>query len=121
MADVTIKRFDELESYRGEGGFSLRRHGPRRGACGDEQSLQLPAGWSDYPDHDHAKDGPGGGLRRARGKRRGCRPATRRSPGAGLSFGWDRLRNRSRRGPNGVTLSPSAEHRAGLHAAVIAA
>jgi mannose-6-phosphate isomerase-like protein (cupin superfamily) len=56
MADVTIKRFDELESYKGEGGFCYAAKGLGVSAWG-MNVLRLPAGWSDYPDHDHAKDG----------------------------------------------------------------
>ena len=56
MADVTIKRFDELESYKGEGRFSYAGKTLGVSAWG-MNLLRLPAGWSDYPDHDHAKDG----------------------------------------------------------------
>ena len=56
MADVTIKRFDELASYKGEGRF--RYAAKTLGVSSWGMSvLQLPAGWSDYPEHDHAKDG----------------------------------------------------------------
>lgn len=56
MADVTIKRFDELESYKGEGRF--RYAGKTLGVTSWGMNLlKLPAQWSDYPEHDHAKDG----------------------------------------------------------------
>ena len=56
MADVTIKRFDELESYNGEGRF--RYAGKTLGVTSWGMNLlQLPPEWSGYPDHDHAKDG----------------------------------------------------------------
>jgi mannose-6-phosphate isomerase-like protein (cupin superfamily) len=56
MADVTIKRFDDLESYQGEGRFRYAGKSLGVSAWG-MNILNLPAGWSDYPDHDHAKDG----------------------------------------------------------------
>ena len=56
MADVTIKRFDELDSYKGEGRFSYA--GKTLGVTAWGMNLlRLPGGWADYPDHDHAKDG----------------------------------------------------------------
>lgn len=56
MTDVTIKRFDELESYQGEGRFRYAAKSLGVSSWG-MNILQLPPGWSDYPDHDHAKDG----------------------------------------------------------------
>jgi mannose-6-phosphate isomerase-like protein (cupin superfamily) len=56
MADVTIKRFDDLDSYQGEGRFRYAAKSLGVTAWG-MNLLQLPAGWEDYPDHDHAKDG----------------------------------------------------------------
>jgi uncharacterized cupin superfamily protein len=56
MADVTIKRFDELESYKGEGRFRYAAKTLGVTAWG-MNILHLPPDWSDYPDHDHAKDG----------------------------------------------------------------
>ena len=56
MADVTIKRFDDLDSYSGEGRFSYAGKGLGVTSWG-MNILRLPAGWSDYPDHDHTKDG----------------------------------------------------------------
>jgi mannose-6-phosphate isomerase-like protein (cupin superfamily) len=56
MADVKIKRFDELESYQGEGRFCYAAKSLGVTAWG-MSVLRLPAGWSDYPNHDHVKDG----------------------------------------------------------------
>jgi mannose-6-phosphate isomerase-like protein (cupin superfamily) len=56
MADVTIKRFDDLESYNSEGRFRYAAKSLGVTAWG-MNLLVLPAGWADYPDHDHTKDG----------------------------------------------------------------
>ncbi len=56
MADVTIKRFDDLESYKGEGRFRYAAKSLGVSSWG-MSLLHLPAGWSEYPDHDHSKDG----------------------------------------------------------------
>ena len=55
MADVTIKRFDDLESYNGEGRFRYAAKSLGVSSWG-MNILELPARWSDYPEHDHAKD-----------------------------------------------------------------
>jgi mannose-6-phosphate isomerase-like protein (cupin superfamily) len=56
MADVTIKRIDDLDSYEGKGRF--RYAGRSLGVTSWGMNvLQLPPQWSDYPDHDHTKDG----------------------------------------------------------------
>lgn len=54
MADVTVKRFDELESHGGM--FLYARKGLGVTAWGMNIE-RLPAGWSEYPEHDHAEDG----------------------------------------------------------------
>ena len=54
MADVTVKRFDELESYGGQ--FLYAGKGLGVTAWG-MNVLKLPPKWADYPEHDHAKDG----------------------------------------------------------------
>ncbi len=54
MADVTVKRFDELESYRGQ--FLYAGKGIGVTAWG-MNVLKLPPNWTDYPEHDHAKEG----------------------------------------------------------------
>jgi mannose-6-phosphate isomerase-like protein (cupin superfamily) len=56
MADVTVKRFDELESYKNEGHFNYAARTLGVTAWG-MNLLKLPPAWPDYPDHDHAKDG----------------------------------------------------------------
>lgn len=54
MADVTFKRFDELDSHADK--FLFARKGVGVTAWG-MNVLRLPANWDDYPDHDHASDG----------------------------------------------------------------
>jgi len=54
MADVTVKRFDELESYAGQ--FLYAAKGVGVTAWG-MNVLKLPPSWAKYPDHDHAADG----------------------------------------------------------------
>jgi len=56
MADITIKRFDDLDSYQGEGRFRYAAKSLGVSSWG-MNILKLPAGWSDYPEHDHSKDG----------------------------------------------------------------
>jgi mannose-6-phosphate isomerase-like protein (cupin superfamily) len=56
MADVTIKRIDQLESHGGQGNFNYAGKGLGVASWG-MNVLRVPAGWSDYPDHDHSKDG----------------------------------------------------------------
>jgi uncharacterized cupin superfamily protein len=54
MTDVTVKRFDELESHRGV--FLYAGKGLGVTAWGMNVEL-LPPNWAEYPEHDHAKDG----------------------------------------------------------------
>jgi mannose-6-phosphate isomerase-like protein (cupin superfamily) len=54
MADVTVKRIDELESYADR--FFYAGKGIGATAFG-MNVLRLPAGWPDHPDHDHAEEG----------------------------------------------------------------
>jgi mannose-6-phosphate isomerase-like protein (cupin superfamily) len=56
MADVTIKRFDDLDSYKGEGRFRYAAKSLGVSSWG-MNILHLPPQWSDHPDHDHTKDG----------------------------------------------------------------
>jgi len=56
MADITIKRFDDLESYNREGRFCYAAKSLGVSSWG-MNVLCLPAQWSDYPEHDHVKDG----------------------------------------------------------------
>jgi len=54
MADVTVKRFDELESYANQFLYAGRGLGVTSWGM---NVLKLPPNWADYPDHDHAKEG----------------------------------------------------------------
>jgi mannose-6-phosphate isomerase-like protein (cupin superfamily) len=54
MADVQVKRFDELDSYAGQFLYAARGLGVTSFGM---NVLRLPPNWPDYPDHDHAKDG----------------------------------------------------------------
>jgi len=56
MADVTLKRIEELDSYEGQHRFNYAAKGLGVTAWG-MNVLDLPAGWDKYPDHDHGKDG----------------------------------------------------------------
>jgi mannose-6-phosphate isomerase-like protein (cupin superfamily) len=54
--DVTVKHIDELDSYDGKGRFFFARKG--LGITSFGMNVQRwPAGYEDYPDHDHEKDG----------------------------------------------------------------
>jgi mannose-6-phosphate isomerase-like protein (cupin superfamily) len=60
MADVTVKRIEELESYQGPGGTpgQFLYAGRSLGVTAWGMNvLRLPANWAGYPDHDHVKDG----------------------------------------------------------------
>ena len=54
MADVTFKRFNELESY--EGSFLYAGKGLGVTAWGMNVE-QLAPNWVDFPEHDHSEDG----------------------------------------------------------------
>jgi len=54
MADVIVKRFEELESYQGQFLYAGRALGVTAWGM---NVLKLPPNWKDYPHHDHAKDG----------------------------------------------------------------
>ncbi len=56
MADVTVKHIDELESHGGNGRFLFARKGLGVTSFGMNVE-RFPAGYADYPDHDHEKDG----------------------------------------------------------------
>ena len=56
MADVTVKHLDELESHGGNGRFLFARKGLGVTSFGMNVE-RFPAGYADYPDHDHEKDG----------------------------------------------------------------
>jgi uncharacterized cupin superfamily protein len=56
MADVTVKHIDELDSYEDKGTFMFARKG--LGVTSFGVNVQRwPAGYENYPDHDHEKDG----------------------------------------------------------------
>ena len=54
MADVTVKSFDELESYGGQFLYAGKGLGVTAFGINVER---LPAGWAEYPDHNHAEEG----------------------------------------------------------------
>jgi hypothetical protein len=54
MADVTFKRFEELDSYQGQFVYAGRGLGVTSFGM---NVLRLPPSWPDYPEHNHAKDG----------------------------------------------------------------
>jgi mannose-6-phosphate isomerase-like protein (cupin superfamily) len=56
MTDVTIKHIDDLESYEGSGRFLFARRGLGVTSFGMNVE-RFPAGYGDYPDHDHEQDG----------------------------------------------------------------
>ena len=56
MADVTVKHIDELDSHDGKGTFMFARKGLGVTSFGMNVE-RFPAGYADYPDHDHEKDG----------------------------------------------------------------
>ncbi len=53
MADVTVKKFEEFDNYGGQ--FFYAGKGLGVTAWGMNVA-KLPAGWKDYPDHNHADD-----------------------------------------------------------------
>ena len=56
MADVTVKHMDELDSHDGKGRFLFARKGLGVTSFGMNVE-RFPAGYADYPDHDHEQDG----------------------------------------------------------------
>ena len=56
MADVTVKHMDALESYEGGGRFLYARKGLGVTSFGMNVE-RFPAGYAEYPEHDHARDG----------------------------------------------------------------
>jgi len=56
MADVTFKRFEELDSYQGQGQFLYAGRGLGVTSFG-MNVLRLPPSWADYPEHNHSKEG----------------------------------------------------------------
>ncbi len=104
MADVTIKRFDDLESYNGEGRFRYAAKSLGVTSWG-MNVLKFPAGWADYPEHDHTKDGQeevylvieGSAQLRAGGESFSLAPGVFARVGAGQ-------KRKIVPGPSGVTL-----------------
>ncbi len=56
MTDVTVKTFDELESYGGKGRFCFAGRSLGVTAWG-MNLVRFPAHYDGYPDHDHEEDG----------------------------------------------------------------
>ena len=56
MVDVTVKQFDELDSYEGKGRFCFAATSLGVTAWGMNLE-RFPADYDGYPDHDHAEDG----------------------------------------------------------------
>ncbi len=54
MADVTVKRLEELEGHQGQFLYAGKGLGVRAWGM---NLLELPPAWADYPEHDHAADG----------------------------------------------------------------
>ena len=54
MADVLVKRIEDLDSYQGQ--FLYAGKGLGVTAWG-MNILRLPPNWAEYPNHDHLKDG----------------------------------------------------------------
>ncbi len=54
MADVTLKRIDEMEGHEGMFLYASKALGV---AAWGMNVLRLSPNWDGYPDHDHAKDG----------------------------------------------------------------
>ena len=55
MADVTLKRFEDLESYQNQNRFVYAGRGLGVTSFG-LNLLRLPPNWPDYPEHNHAKE-----------------------------------------------------------------
>ena len=54
MADVTLRTIDEMDGYEG----MFLHAGKALGVTAWGMNvLKLPAGWDDYPEHDHNEDG----------------------------------------------------------------
>jgi len=54
MADVLVKEFEDLDSYQGQFLYAGRGLGVTAWGM---NILKLPPNWTDYPNHDHLKDG----------------------------------------------------------------
>ncbi len=56
MPDVTVKKFDEMESWKNEGHFIYAGKGLGVSAWGMNLE-RFPPHWDGYPEHDHVEDG----------------------------------------------------------------
>lgn len=54
MADVTVKTIDDFEDYGGQFFYAGKGLGVTAWGMNVER---LPAGWQDFPDHDHSEQG----------------------------------------------------------------
>jgi mannose-6-phosphate isomerase-like protein (cupin superfamily) len=54
MTDVTVKTFDELDDYAGQFLYAGKGLGVTAWGMNVER---LPAGWDEFPHHDHAENG----------------------------------------------------------------
>lgn len=54
MADVTVKRLEELDGYQGQFLYAGKGLGVKAWGM---NVLKLPPSWQDYPEHEHAQDG----------------------------------------------------------------
>ena len=60
MTDVTVKRFEDLDGYQASPGAPKQFLYAGKGlgvTSWGMNILNLPAGYEDYPEHDHTKDG----------------------------------------------------------------
>jgi uncharacterized cupin superfamily protein len=104
MTDVTFKTFEELDSHEGKGRFCFA--GRSLGVTAWGMNLErFPAGYDQYPDHDHADDGQeevyvvleGDATLTADGESWSLAPGTMARVGA-------RQRRKLVPGPGGVTM-----------------
>ncbi|HEX6850116.1 MAG TPA: hypothetical protein VF139_01825 [Candidatus Polarisedimenticolaceae bacterium] len=56
MADVQVRRLDELPSYENQGGFIFVGKGLGISSFGINV-LRMPPNWADYPEHDETSTG----------------------------------------------------------------
>ena len=54
MTDVTVKTIDDFDNYGGQFYYAGKGLGVTAWGMNLER---LPAGWADFPDHDHAEEG----------------------------------------------------------------
>jgi mannose-6-phosphate isomerase-like protein (cupin superfamily) len=88
MADVIVKRIEDLEGYQGQFLYAGKGLGVTSWGM---NVLRLPPSWADYPEHDHKGDGQeevyvvlqGSGELRAGGENWDLEPGTLARVGAG--------------------------------------